>query len=588
MCGINGILRLCPEAPPLALDELRRTRDAMTRRGPDGSGEWLSPDGLLALGHRRLAIIDLSPTGAQPMTSCDGRHVLVFNGEIYNYRELRAELAAQGAKLRTESDSEVILELFAQEGRAALSRLRGMYALAIWDGTERRLTLARDPYGIKPLYYASDGRTLRFASQVRALEAGGGVSREISPAGVVGFYLWGSVPEPHTLRREVRAVPAGSTLEIVGGAVGEPLPLPEPKRREERPDIAKSLDDSVRAHLVSDVPVGVFLSAGLDSALIAALARRASPEPLQTFTLAFAPFAGTAQDEAPLAAEIARALGTRHLERRVDPDEFRRLWDEHLDAMDQPSIDGFNTYLVSKLAHEAGLKVALSGLGGDELFGSYPSFRDVPRWNAFARAAAKLPGAASAWSGLARSSSRPKLRGLLRYGESLPGAYFLRRGLFLPEELPALLGDDLAREGLAAYDPIADAARALGDSAARDPWLAVHHLESAMYLRNQLLRDSDWASLAHSLELRVPLVDDRLRRELAALNFEPARSRGKAEVVRRAAPELPAAVFARRKSGFAVPVGEWIGPVNDANAPRMPKIRRLSRAVGEAFGVGAA
>jgi len=602
VCGINGVVRLDPlGTPALPIDpaEVLATRDAMTARGPDDAGLWVGERAALA--SRRLAILDLSPAGAQPMTMSsggDGAVRLVMNGEIYNFRELKRQLAAAGVAFRSQSDTEVVLALYAREGEAMLSRLRGMFALAIWDGRrpgEETLLLARDPLGIKPLYYAVDGGRLRFASQVKALLAGGGIpplARAVDPAGLAGFLLWGSVPEPFTLHRAVRAIPAGTFLRVDRGRVGEPVAYGDPGAP---PDPIDPLDpitaieESVRAHLVSDVPVAVFLSAGLDSGLVAALARRHLPEPPQTFTLRFAELVGTAADEGPLAAEVARALGTRHLERRVGREDFAALWPAALAAMDQPSIDGFNTFLVSRLAHEAGLKVVLSGLGGDELFGSYPSFRDVPAGARAARRAAHLPGLAAAWPALARSlaPSRPKLSGLLRYGRTLPGAYFLRRALFLPEELPALIGRERAAAGLAAYDPVAatSAVMAALNGQATDPWRAVHYLETALYLRNQLLRDSDWASMAHSVELRVPLVDAVLRSRLAAAGFEPARSGGKAALVRRAAPELPAALFTRPKSGFYVPVMDWLEPGRTGRGGLGGQSRRLALRVLSEMGV---
>jgi asparagine synthase (glutamine-hydrolysing) len=586
MCGINGILRLSDGAPPIDREELLRTRDAMAARGPDGAGAWTSSDGRMALASRRLAILDLSEAGAQPMASADGRFHIVINGEIYNFRELRRELEGQGVPFRSHSDTEVVLALYARQGAAMLGRLRGMYGLAIWDDRDKSLLLARDPLGIKPLYLAMDGGCLRFASQVKALEVGGAISREVDPAGLAGFLLWGSVPEPLTLRRAVRALPAGHYLLIQNGAAGKP----QPQERVDLPAMTpeQAVEDSVTAHLVSDVPVAVFLSAGLDSGLIAALACRHLPEPPATFTLSFDVLAGTARDEAPLAAEVARSLGTRHVERRVGRADFPGLWRDTLAAMDQPSIDGFNTFMVSRAAHEAGLKVVLSGLGGDEVFGSYPSFADVPRLMKTACRTARIPGLAAAWPALARLAApgRPKLAGLLRYGRTLPGAYFLRRGLFLPEELPAVMGRDAAAAGLAAYDPVADAARALADSNghAPDAWAAVHELETARYMRNQLLRDADWASMASSVELRVPFVDAWLRRHLAAHGFEPARGQGKAELVRRAAPELPAALFARPKAGFYIPVMEWLQPAG-AGAPLGDQSRRLALRVLEELGV---
>ncbi len=587
MCGISGIFRLSGGPPP-AEEELRRTLDAMAHRGPDGRGQWSSADGCALLGHLRLAIIDLSPLGAQPMASADGRFHITFNGEIFNYRELRAALPDRGSGLRTQSDTEVIMAWFALEGPRAFGRLRGMFALAIYDTLERRLTLARDPLGIKPLYYQSDAGAFRFASQVKGLLAGGAVREALDAAGTVGFLLWGSVPEPHTWVRGVRALPAGHALVVTDAthAVPAPEPFPPVSAQDSEGDLASLLSDSVRAHLVADVPVGVFLSAGLDSGLIAALAQRVASEPLRTFTVVVPQWRGTERDEGSLAAAVAKALGTRHQERELDRDEFRALWRQHLEAMDQPSIDGFNTYLVSKLAREADLKVVLSGLGGDELFGSYPSFRDVPRWHRTARALGMVPGLTNAWPRLATAlrPGQPKLRGLASLGTSLAGAYLLRRGLFLPDELATLLPRPFLEEGLAAYDPVADAARHIVDTG--DAWHAVHTMESALYMRNQLLRDSDWASMAHGLELRVPLVDAWLERGMAALDFEPGRSLGKAAAVAMVAPALPPAVFSRRKTGFALPL-EWLDdtPPGALAQHGSRRARATARRVATQFGL---
>ncbi len=577
MCGIAGALRLTPDAPELDREDLRRVRAAMASRGPDGEGEWWSPSGRAGLVHRRLAIIDLSPAAAQPMASVSGRHVLVFNGEIYNHAALRAELEREGVRFRTRSDSEVILELLAraEAPERALARLRGMYALAFWDERAGRLLLARDPYGIKPLYYATREGLLRFASQARALEfAGGGA---IDPAGLVGFLSWGSVPEPFTLRTGVRCVPAGHLLVIESGRIEPPLAIPLPEAAPAADALAAAgdaVEDSVRAHLVSDVPVGVFLSAGLDSGLVAALARRRSAGALRAVSVGFEAFAGSADDETPLAGETARALGLDPVVRRFSQRELEELFPRSLAAMDQPSIDGFNTWLVSLAAHEAGLKVVLSGVGGDELFGSYPSFRQVPRLAAWARRGRLVPLAPRLLAALGRGTGRPKLAGLLP-DRGLAGAYFLRRGLFLPEELPALVGDDVAQAGLAAYDPVADAERFL----AGDDWLGVQGMESGLYLRNQLLRDADWAAMAHSVELRTPLVDATLWSVLAAQRFEPARSRGKRALVSALVPELPPAVFARRKRGFALP------PPGSAPARAGLRARALALSLLERRGV---
>ncbi len=597
MCGIAGMLRLGPRAPELPLDELARIDAALARRGPDGRAAWKSPSGEVALAHRRLAILDLTPAAEQPMRSRDGRFVLVYNGEIYNFRALRRELLAAGAELRSESDSEVLLELLARQGTNALSKLRGMYAFAFWDERRRELLLARDPYGIKPLYYSTEGGLLRFASQVKALEAGGALPLAIDAAAVAGFLSWGAVPEPLTLRRAIRALPAGHILRASDEGVRcEPLPY---NPSDEMPaDATEAIRESVEAHLVSDVPVAVFLSAGLDSALVAALAKRAVSErperlePPTALTLTWAEARGTGRDEEPLARATAQALGLRHIVREISGEEVRAALPEILAAMDQPSIDGFNTWLVARLAREEGFKVALSGLGGDEIFGGYPSFRDVPAWHRRARRLAGIPGARTLTSGLLAmaSSGRPKARGLLRHAGSLAGAYFLRRGLFLPEEIRRMrigTGNDEQLPLAGAFDPVLDAWQGLSegilgplDGLLRDPWRAVHRMESTIYLRRQLLRDADWAGMAHGVEIRVPLVDARLRLALEARSFEPARSGGKRLLMRDLTLDLPPGLYARSKSGFQLPLAAWLEPEREAKeSPVGQQSRRLAELV---------
>jgi asparagine synthase (glutamine-hydrolysing) len=596
MCGICGILRLSPDAPPPDPRELARMSAALAPRGPDGEGVWAAPGGRLLLGHRRLAILDPSPAGAQPMVTAAGRFALVHSGEIYNFGELRDELTRAGVALRGGSDSEVLLELWRRQGVRALARLRGMYAFALWDGAAGELFLARDPYGIKPLYYALDGGLLRFASQVRALEAGGGVPLAADPAAVAGFLSWGAVPEPLTLRRAIRALPAGTLARAAESATLRCEPAPRGAPASPARGVSEAAADSVRAHLVADVPVAHFLSAGLDSALVAALAVRHAAEPPTALTLVWAEARGTRDDEEPLARATAAALGLRHLVREVSGAELRAALPEILGAMDQPSIDGFNSWLIARLAKQEGFKVALSGLGGDELFGGYPSFRDVPRWRRLAGGLSRVPGLPALWPRLARASlpRRPKLAGLLAHAGSWAGAYLLRRALFLPTEVDALL----ARAGLAdaawrPYDAALDAWEKLGEGTLgdpagllADPWRIVHQLESTLYLRQQLLRDADWAGLAHGVEIRVPLADAWLTAALAALDFEPARSRGRSALVAKLAPELPVALFRRPKSGFQLPLEPWLAE-DAGDPPATPGLasRRLALRVLAHFGV---
>jgi asparagine synthase (glutamine-hydrolysing) len=571
----------------------------MLARGPDGAGLWLAEDRRVGLAHRRLSIIDLSAAGAQPMASADGRYRIVFNGEIYNYRALRDGLAARGYGFRSHSDTEVLLALYAEQGEAMLAQLRGMFAFAIWDAQDRCLFLARDAYGIKPLYYADDGRTLRVASQVQALRAGGAVDTAADVAALAGFYLFGTVPEPLTAMRAVRALPAGSWLRVRDGGVEGPRRwhgLSAAWRAaatvsehgstagdEVASQIAEALRDSVRHHLVADVAVGAFLSSGIDSGALVGLMAESGQAP-QTLTVAFEEFRGLPQDESPLAAEVAAHYGCTHQVYRVSESGFREDWPRILAAMDQPSIDGVNTWYASQAARLAGLKVAVSGLGGDELFGGYPAFRDLPRWRRWLGPAARVPGLGVGLrrlAGLRRGAApglqlSPKALSLLEYAGSWPGAWLLRRGLFMPWELPALMGEEASRAGLERLQAL----ELIGEALTPDPGTdfgRVAALEAGLYMRNQLLRDSDWAGMTHGIEIRVPLVDTVLLQRVAPLLLAAGDARAVGKQALACAPHrpLPDAVRQRPKTGFTVPFADWLGRVDGLDVwKRVPALAR--------------
>ena len=575
MCGIAGILAYRNVAPSVDRSELFRMNDRMATRGPDGSGVWIGGDGRIGFAHRRLAVIDLSERGAQPMASADGALTITFNGEIYNYRALRAELEIKGYRFRTDSDTEVLLQLYADRGLAMTKSLRGMFAFALWDARSRQLVLARDPLGIKPLYYADDGWTFRFASQAKALLAGGAISREPDPAGIVGFHLMGSVPEPFTVWREIRSLPAGCTMVVDEVGSAAPLPyysiatslarrsaVPTGTLDDARSQLKEAVHDSVRHHLVADVPVAVFLSAGLDSGALLGTMRDLGARDITAITLAFEEFRGTPEDEAPLAAQVAARYGARHVVHTVTRDEFERDLQSILDAMDLPTIDGINTWFVAKAAHQAGVKVALSGLGADECFGGYPSFVDVPRSVRVFRPFNFLPGlgwlSRRALSALIASGLdvNPKVAGLAQYGGSWEGAYLLRRGVYMPWELRDLLDGEFVEAGLRRLQPMALLNAELDKARTLDDFDRVSVLESSLYMRNQLLRDADWAGMAHSVEIRVPYVDPFL---LSALPPGPVLADIHAKESLADVPDLPlsSASRKRRKTGFVTPVGRW-------------------------------
>ena len=588
MCGVAAIFTYDRRAASVSRCELMRIREQMRGRGPDGAGVWLSDDERVGLAHRRLSIIDLAERAAQPMFDPRQRAAITYNGEIYNYRALRDELEACGHQFRTTSDTEVLLQLFCTHGESMLQRLRGMFAFALWDTVRGALWLARDGYGIKPLYYADDGRCVRVASQVKALLAGQRIPRTIDPVGVCGFLMLGSVPEPHSLYAAVRALPAGHACWIDEGgpvhpqawfSVAEALrhaPAPSPPLAgSEQRLAALALMESAESHLEADVPVGLFLSAGVDSAALLGLIRSRRPtSQVMTVTLAFDEFRGRPDDEAAWAARIAQTYSADHREYRLGRDEFEGDMPAVLESMDQPSIDGANTWFVSKVAAHAGLKVAISGLGGDELFGGYPSFTQVPALGRLRLWPSSWPIVGAGLAGLHRGLLRavpfgsPKLPGLLRYAGSMAGAYFLRRAVFMPWELAGIVGREVT-EAASGFEPTAHLRESVGDFPLGQDFAHVAALESCVYMRNQLLRDADWAGMAHGVEIRAPLVDTFLLRRLAPLLCAGLAHKGL--LANAPDPPLPSAVRERPKSGFVLPMREWL-----ASSRRLDDWRRLS------------
>lgn len=597
MCGIGGLLFYSGVEKAQALGHVQRMTQRMAVRGPDAEGIWESEG--IVLGHRRLAILDLDARANQPMASVCGRYIIVFNGEIYNFRELRRDLEADGICFRTTSDTEVLLALFAREGERILPRLRGMFAFAIWDTQLRELFMARDPYGIKPLYYSNTQNGLVFASQVKALQSSGLVSQELEPAGMAGFYLWGSVPEPWTLYRGIFALPAGHWLCVRSGALAAPVcwhdirthwqgDSTKVSAQELQERVRQTVRESVQAHLVADVPVSVFLSGGIDSGLITGLAVELGAQ-IEGITIGFEEFASQHHDEVPIAAAIAAHYGIPHHVSIISHAEFEQNLPCIFDAMDQPSIDGINTWFASKAAAERGYKVALSGIGGDELFCGYPSFRQILRRAALGRLIGFVPGARTLLRAscpyFARRLAKPKFAGIPALMASIEGQYFLQHSLFLPAELPALMGADRAEEGLAR---LGGSSPGMSPVRIRGGVATVGLLESTHYLRNQLLRDSDWASMGHSLELRMPFVDVALLASLGPCVSDFAGGVGKAMLARSPQQPLPDAIINRPKTGFGLPMAKWLLDATDKSAwadvpllsaPSTPWARRWAKAI---------
>jgi len=555
----------------IALHPLHCGLNRMANRGPDGSGEWSSS--VAYLGHRRLSILDLEDRASQPMVSRCGRYRIVFNGEIYNFRSLRQRIEQHGVPLRTTSDTEVILEGFILWGERFLSELHGMFAFVIWDQEQGRGFAARDPYGIKPLYYGRFDRGLIFASQVKAILDTNMVSRDPCDEGQAGFWLLGSVPEPYTWYRDISAIPAGSHCWIENGRIKSIESWCDiasrwrdaPACTEDSRAISTSVSshplESVQRHLVSDVPVGVFLSGGIDSGALSGLMRDAGAKDILGVTINYSEYDGTKYDESPDAAVIASCYGIEHHVRKVTKREFLEDLPEILDSMDQPSVDGINTWYAAKATKELGLKVVISGVGGDELFHGYGSFKTLPRLVSFWRQIQRVPGLNLLASQLA--SIQAALTGNPRWFFApnllmdMRGAWLLRRGLMSPTEAAKAIGQtsNIDATSTALIDKYG---HARPNEFSQDQQLALAQLESTMYLRNQLLRDSDWASMHHSVELRTPLVDAHLLDNLQPYLYAFPRFPKKSLLANAPSKPLPAVVRNRPKTGFSIPVYQWM------------------------------
>jgi asparagine synthase (glutamine-hydrolysing) len=580
---------------------------ALHHRGPDEDGFLVNDPRApgLALGMRRLSIIDL-PGGHQPAWNEAKDVGVVFNGEIYNYRELRERLISLGHTFSTQSDTEVLVHAWEEWGEDCLPELRGMFAFALLDLRKRYATspllfLARDPLGIKPLYYTQTADGFVFASEVRALMKGADAAKQISPDALTSYFLFGSVSEPVTLLEGVFSLPPGHRMLLyVPERRRTPRARPwwdllrSPAARDPRKprtfeaaasQVRPLLEDAVRAHLVADVPVGLFLSSGMDSGAIAAIAGKLKPN-IWSFTLSFP---GTAYDEAPLARAIAKACGTQHREIALDGESMLGRLDDAIGALDQPTMDGINTYFVSWAAREVGLKVALSGLGGDELFAGYGTFQNVPRLERLIRTAwfapasirrALAPLLRAMIGNRASSDGARKVIDAWIAPDALPHPYFFTRTLFPVAELSRLIeprfrpstinpdGVTLEPTWVGRLERLADVARKL------EPIAAISWLEMRSYMVNTLLRDTDSVSMAQSLEVRVPLLDTPLVEFVSSLP-DAARQRPGVQKALLAAvlgDALPKQVFEQRKRTFTLPWKEWL---------RGPLRARIERSLGD-------
>jgi asparagine synthase (glutamine-hydrolysing) len=547
------------------VEAVKRMSSRLVHRGPDSDGVF--HDGGVALAMRRLSIIDLEH-GDQPISNEDGSVTVVQNGEIYNYRELRRGLEGRGHRFRTSSDTEVLVHLYEEHGDGFVERLRGMFAIALWDSRERRLLLARDRFGIKPLYYRLHDGALSFASELKAMLEQPGFSREIDPEAVAAYLAFNSIPAPLTVFAEARKLPAGTLAVWRDGELSQrryarpaPVEAGQARRRpagELAAELRETLRGSIRAHLVADVPVGVLLSGGVDSAGIVALAAAEQAEPVKTFSVGFEE---ASFDELERARLVAQRYGTEHHEIVLRPDAVE-LFPKLVEAFDEPFGDSsaLPTYLVSELA--AGeVKVALSGEGGDELFGGYYTYvADLlaPRVGRLAAVAAplieRLPSSDS------KVSLDYKAKRFAR-GAGLPPLerHHAWKEIFSRQTQTALLG---GRDP--GWDPVDLYRERYAETAGAEPLARLQDVDLGIYLVDDLLVKTDRSSMAHSLELRVPFLDNEVATMALGL-ATPLKVRGlaKKRLLRQAlAPLLPKEVLRGPKQGFSIPVAAWLrGPL---------------------------
>ncbi len=574
MCGIAGLVGNADQNSIACVEKMLR---AMVHRGPDQEGLWCTPSGEAVFGHRRLSIIDLSEAGRQPMVHQATGVCLVYNGECYNYKEISEELKRYGHQFNSSSDTEVVLNAYVEWGIEFVSRLRGMFTIAIWDPRCGETLLLRDRLGIKPLYYTTDGGSLLFASELRALLATGKVKRTLN-SGAVASYLWqGFVPGPETIVAEVLRLDPATLMRVSSaGKILEKRKYWKPAPTTIQGDPAASLQAShehlVRAineHLVSDVPLGVFLSGGVDSSVVAALAQRNSMQSVTTYNISFEE-AGF--DESIYAREVAERLNTNHHQLTLTESIFEDQLEDAIGCLDQPTFDAINTYFVSRAVREAGLTVALAGTGGDELFGGYSSFRDLPRTSSILRPLAALPHSLQDFTGgvaqwlMSRGSG--EIRPQVRWGKvadmiatrgELIGLYQVSYALFTRDFQNSIGHIDVPETQH--WGMTASKVKSLqADLDSQNSMLAkISQLELANFLGERLLPDTDAASMASSLEVRVPLLDHAFVESLSQLPDELRYSPiGRKQFLLSAvSEELDASLFDRPKAGFELPLEKW-------------------------------
>lgn len=571
MCGIAGIVS---DDLPDITRHIEKMSECVAHRGPDATGleVWTQGEQRTAFAHRRLAIIDLTEAGRQPIETPDGRYSLIFNGEIYNYLALRESLAADGTRFRSNTDTEVFLHLYKKYGKDCLRLLRGMFAFAIRDRETGEVFAARDRLGIKPFYYYSDKSLFVFASEIRALLASGLVPRMIDGVSLSSYLSFGAVQEPRTIIENVRTLaPAHYVTVDSRGAIKEIAPylhLPKDAVCRDRAEAVEQtrarLEESVRLHLVADVPLGAFLSGGIDSSSIVAFMSKQAAGRVNTFTVCFREQEFSERD---LAHRVAEKWGTSHTEIALSEEEMLQTLPDAISSIDQPTIDGINTWVISRATRQAGITVALSGLGGDELFGGYPSFKRARAIERYLSPIGRLnPSrrrqvAAVASRVFGDTLRSQKVASAIAEGGDLMAAYASMRGLFSKAARRELMsaGGRALIETDHDYEMPEEALALIEGASDADVFNRISRYEMSFYMANMLLRDTDAMSMASALEVRVPMLDHELVEWVYALPGDMKTGRSPKQLLIEAmGADLPAEIVEHKKMGFALPFERWL------------------------------
>ncbi len=559
MCGIAGVKRFKNEE--LEENVVRKITDSLSHRGPDDRGLFVDPKNNLHLIHTRLSIIDLSEKAHQPMESEGGKFVIVYNGEIYNYKNIRQNLAQKGHQFFSNSDTEVILKAYQEWGEVCLERLNGMFSFCIWDRDREKLFLARDRFGIKPLYYYFGQNDFIFASEIKAMIASSLITLEVDYESAGLFLSLGYIPAPKTIYKNIFALEPGHFLEVTQEGVRKKRYYDQARAFSSDPHemseeeavrrVRAELIESIRCHLVSDVEVGTFLSGGVDSSSLVSLMREVGQKNIKTVSIIFP---GTAYDEGNYARLVSQKFQTNHVAVEVKEHDFFEHLETIFNSMDQPTIDGINTYFVSLAAKQAGLKAILSGVGGDEIFGGYPSFKNLPQTFHLFRKLRHLPD--YLFKNLP-SQNREKMIALADGSSdlSLIKAYLIYRALFTKNQIEKILVPALANEACMQFDLDGFAERM---EKFKDDFSRVSFLESVFYMSGQLLRDIDLFSMAHSLEVRVPFINHNLVEAMCRIPNRYKAGKPSKKLLIEAVGDLPEEIYQRPKRGFDLPFDSWL------------------------------